>query len=1174
MACADCRKIKIDIVDVHKQLDVILEAQGSGGGLSRGMVNSLFQVAEFKTSINRAFTAMQGATEAAFKSGTVSPKTLNTTYKTIAGQNLKTFLDKGKKEKALLNKLLDDNKKLLSKGKAKSIKDKKQIKKDLNVAFGECLGGLDSAYKCIDLMFGTIIPNMAYATVALPSAANRVKNMSQGAGGVVGLAGTVAGDQPYVSPTNEIRIPIKNLLNEQDKFDIMQRGTVLRQMTPKQREAVKKGEELVVHYALDIVGFVDPWGVADGINFLLYLNEREKAKTVEERFKAEFGMFASAIGAVIPYAGDAVKLLKIGGAGLIKQAPQIIKGLPRAKAFLKKAAGRLPKKYRTAIDTIIKKIDDIIADPKKLMNLGKKVGEISVGITKASIITIWNFKMASVTFKSSALQAAVGAAFMTEDGAKLMKELMSAGYPAVEAIFDLFEKNPEKEIIAAIWKSYALSEFPLVRQALIEFLIKIQSKKVFGTTSAEPLPVSELPKVNIQSENTSNSRIRVSIISENQQSLEENYIKGIMRSAPDILKDLIDSLRNVKSAVRRVELIEETLKRIGKIIQKGKLAGMRRVAQGAFTKKALEGIKGQLRKIDELIDSEIIRIKSSVSVNPKLKAFGDGQIIKLKEQQKLIKEILKEADEVVTPARLVGKVAGGAGKGAAIVTAAGLAAAGVGYSVCRLFTVDFIAAVLIEKATQISWVKNLFTRGVKIITTGASAAAGYIGMATLAGKGWAAGLTGAGSALAGYVGGSWGCLTGGREDLGEETQAAFEASGLLTQLNALSKRLAKENGLTPEQTKQMLFLANPEGNLAKTISPDEVAKEGMGDFADFVIKILSVEDAVARVAVKTIVVGGAGGVTGATGRVQSDEALQKRIMKWAEKNINRKFLLHPKFIRIIQEIGVTLDNQGITDPNLQRLFIKCIMRDYFKSLSKRFKNQPKLKQVAEYLKFFVTSESDFYKDAEKDKSNDLFGFVMKRIEKGIDKLILPVGVIGNVAGRRLPSFLKGGSDNFDLDKIKQDLLKYGKNYAEGTKDKIKDDLANSKEKIEDRIRYHEKAIETPPRTTKREISEEERKNYHSRSAVYYKKMLQIYVDLESGKIQRDVGGTPEVIKAELLKRFNKDTQSCNTIKKNFGKQYNTVKRVILGKMKEIPKEPDKKSGQQQGGQGPKFATGR
>jgi len=67
----------------------------------------------------------------------------------------------------------------------------------------------------------------------------------------------------------------------------------------------------VGHFILDMVGIVDPWGLADGANLLWYAQEGDP-----------YGMMFSAIGIVVPYLGDTPKFAKYFASGAARKMMQ------------------------------------------------------------------------------------------------------------------------------------------------------------------------------------------------------------------------------------------------------------------------------------------------------------------------------------------------------------------------------------------------------------------------------------------------------------------------------------------------------------------------------------------------------------------------------------------------------------------------------------------------------------------------------------------------------------------------------------------------------------------------------------------------------------------------------------------------------------------------------------
>ena len=162
--------------------------------------------------------------------------------------------------------------------------------------------------------------------------------------GIQGLEESLS-KQINLSKTNEVKIPIKNLLKEQVSDEALNLNIVSKPI----KGAPISWDDLL-HTGLDVVGFIEvptPLGatvgmIADGINMSWYAAEGNA-----------IGALTSALGMAIPVLGDAFKLGK-----WIKYTPDeaveiVVKNSDSVIKFLQKSKSRLPAGSQRTIDELI-----------------------------------------------------------------------------------------------------------------------------------------------------------------------------------------------------------------------------------------------------------------------------------------------------------------------------------------------------------------------------------------------------------------------------------------------------------------------------------------------------------------------------------------------------------------------------------------------------------------------------------------------------------------------------------------------------------------------------------------------------------------------------------------------------------------------------------------------------
>ena len=277
-------------------------------------------------------------------------------------------------------------------------------------------------------------------------------------------------------------------------------------MDPASRKAMSsilsKHGGTVGHTALDIIGFVDPFGLADGINAAWYAAEGKPVMSL-----------ISVIGAIIPYFGDAVKLLKIikvsKNTGLpikrlvsetMKHSGDIIKALEKigqnspkmleianeikrlqnqpiakAVAYFTKLFGRLgDDAVGVGVQTSVK----AKVAAKEIQIATKSGGK---AITRSALKRFYDYKVRGLTASTITIQAAIGVYLSyTDQGQKLMSSLVGLPADVVVSVMSIFDKPTLQEMQKAAY-SEDLDGYPLIRELILNILSSaIQAKSNIG----------------------------------------------------------------------------------------------------------------------------------------------------------------------------------------------------------------------------------------------------------------------------------------------------------------------------------------------------------------------------------------------------------------------------------------------------------------------------------------------------------------------------------------------------------------------------------------------------------------------------------------------------------------------------------------------------------------------
>lgn len=330
--------------------------------------------------------------------------------------------------------------------------------------------------------------------------------------GIQGLEESLS-KQINFGKTNEVKIPIKNLLKEvSDEWLNFKADQDLNTVSKPIKGAPISWNDLL-HTGLDIVGFIEvptPMGatvgmIADGINMSWYAAEGNA-----------IGVLTSALGMAIPVLGDAFKLGK-----WIKYTPDeaveiVVKKSDSVIKFLQKSKSRLPAGSQRTIDELIehfRRIGELKKDSpekafeyfKNLMfgseakaaqyankgRLGKSVMATKIAAksyTKAELRALMSaIDPAKYTGAVFITQVAMYAFLTSEMGIAFMSRVLDLGLKPVQviaAIARLFVDNDVDRFIESL--KVIIELMPEEERAIRLEVNKVKSSIKYGELSGRP----------------------------------------------------------------------------------------------------------------------------------------------------------------------------------------------------------------------------------------------------------------------------------------------------------------------------------------------------------------------------------------------------------------------------------------------------------------------------------------------------------------------------------------------------------------------------------------------------------------------------------------------------------------------------------------------------------------
>jgi len=332
----------------------------------------------------------------------------------------------------------------------------------------------------------------------------------------------------------------------------------IRGMTSKQREEFNKLQREGVKYFNDFMGVIDPTGIFDGMNVVLYA--QDYAMTTDQKKKDEallYGLF-SLIGAVVPYAGDfVVKPFKYGFKVGKKTPAQAIKDLiefvqkyaPKLLEGLEKLISKAPKKVKEFYNRLL----SLIKDPNKIQKIAK-VGTKGVGYANraaAEATELFVRRWSTLTSKQVGTQVAIYSALYVEQVRELFEAALTLPVEVLTKMVSLANDSKSlDEIIEQINQTKLLDNHQIVKN-ILKKLYRAAEKK-----SREQKTKADLGKSADEPLQENNKAIKIRILENKAVVLNENKaIKSLVTNFADTIK----RYKTLKVGPRALE-IEKLLK--------------------------------------------------------------------------------------------------------------------------------------------------------------------------------------------------------------------------------------------------------------------------------------------------------------------------------------------------------------------------------------------------------------------------------------------------------------------------------------------------------------------------------------------------------------------------------------------------------------------------------------
>ena len=765
----------------------------------------------------------------------------------------------------------------------------------------------------------------------------------------------------------KIRIAEKKTLSEMDDFvfNVPSKHSVddARAMAAE----MSRLDSRIGHILLDIVGFVDPSGIADGINAAWYFAEGNVA----------FGLI-SVIGAAIPYAGDAVKLTKIikiskntglpikqmvteameNSGDIIKALEIIGKNSPKAldvaqeiKRLQNAPIAKAVKYFKTMFGLLDEGADMALATSKKQAEktaakameiAGKK--KMAKGASEAFIKKLIKYKIRELTFGQAAIQVAVGYSLgYTKAGQDFIIYLVGLPIESAKEVLTIFDKKDLDQMSDAALNSSVLSKHPKLQEYIFDVLGEAKRKKLTLPFKIEESAIKNI-KILIKEE------------------------KDLLKEASPLISKALG--RQIKTLVKAVDIgtlskqLDALLKEADLVFKNASLRGKLNLKQRIqYLTKFDEYLTGLKNTVDD--EADIVR-RNIGNKNATTPGSGDYLISKAEKLEKFSEKITEQQPKIASNKKAL-EAQAKAAKDKAAETAAVVAkgkpgaepkvslkvkGGSTGKGIAKIVLQFYVSNVVCRFGSTIALAGLLEAMiGTRAIRSMLKTALGWMGAIGIGAK-YNAYLTqmkpkpntfkALGLVIRDLVKASplfVGCYTGFKSGFGNLVQSfSLDATGFPDDWNEVQYRIKDEINLSDKEYKSALLLKAPEllsiqtlvqpvGSLADIFSPGLLKLEG--SLAEELNKQTWLTGYAASALSKVLPL--------ALGREATVDVASEKIPQIIDyvknKVLNMGFLPDP-FIIGFMNINNFLSSQGVKSEHVGPLAI-CILKEYVGKTSEK-----------------------------------------------------------------------------------------------------------------------------------------------------------------------------------------------------------------------------------------------
>ena len=1184
MACTSCKGFNI-IIENHNK-DFLLEANLSkkGNPYINKIIESASTYPKLKNALNTAFANIQTTTNKQLR---INPADVRRAFEESLKVNAEEGFQKviGEDGKDFINHVLSNSQQSAPKlpRNKKSNKAKKIAMEYTQLSFI----GAYYAQSYIDYLFRVALPAECINEILLPITAKAVKTLPK-----------ITSE----SKNKKFKIIIENKLKEL--------------YAPIADRPYKKMPKADWHLVLDIVGTIDPFGVADGANIILYYNDYVSAVNdplsldggLQKQNEALVGALGSFIGLVIPYLGDVAKFGIKKGVKLAEFVTDIQPLILKLEKNIATSTGLKKKFYEGILNLLKESPEQIVKNVNKAQKL-KPAGLAAARTASQKAISDFFFKrLQKVTVVSTAFQLAVFALLKTETFSKIAAYIYALPLVSAKLVIDGFVSFVETTTIkswkADLEKQQWLKEHPALRTMIKDYLDSIEFKRAYEGMEKAFKEKEELKKekerrndaigdaYSSMQENKDNSDL-IRIIIENKKLVEAipfsrlglkralSNISSLIGSSNFKIANLIDTASPAYRAYSSVmRSIDDS--NIGLAVNTPENANVKLAIKGVLdtlqrqVTAALDQVTKNLEKLNEIKENSefitkpdgtsVYRLEKKLKLNdnaPKKAKKGteipaskvDDRIATLKDQKKGLetrqKEIrdrqiaLKEEPKTRRAKYKKGDVSEvpveyrnwfqKSLRAIAPVAITSTAFYGVAYPACRALspTATFLTTLNLIK-------ENLFSKAFFTLIAGVLSTAGLsatLVSAVSKAEGWLGTLGAYGSYAMRVLAATSGCWDGAIASGATNLQAAFESSGVASNVNGIIDRLKQEEGLSEEEVKLMkIGLADDTfwGYVKEGLWP--FSSTTRGSVADSIINDYGALD-----------------IIQASFEIPSPTD-PKEIKTWATKTLKRKYLIPQNITLLLVELYRVLEKNEVKDKNMQRAIILCILGDWIEQTLASFPAED-LKDGATSLYIFLFQEvpedgaiakdlgsiTDDIKEKFNTRLEKAFSEISNRLSQAVAKGIRTAESISNSNG------LFAGSDAQIYVALLRNYLKLSDldKAKKKNKDKLKEGLDKLEGNIQAKIDKHEQALKG--------ILGEGQRQYHKVHRNYYQSIL---TKLKEGRGNLDKAGDPKSLEdlgltdnfspfSPSLKKDGKEIADCKTLYNINKKAYNKLRYIVF-----------------------------